>query len=184
LVDKAKLLELVQLGHPSLKARATEISDVFDAQVQALMDDMLYTVTQSKGVGLAAPQVDVSKRLIIVASHPNERYPHAPVMAPTIMINPEILSTSDAIESDWEGCLSVPGIRGLVPRFTHVRFKFTNRQGLEVIEEYSDFLARVIQHEIDHLDGISFLERVADLKTLVSEIEFQKIIRARERHKS
>ena len=179
MVGQAKLLELVQLGHPSLKVRATEVGDVFDTEVQALMDDMLFTVTHFKGVGLAAPQVNVSKRLIIVASHPNERYPHAPFMAPTILINPEILSTSDATESDWEGCLSVPGIRGLVPRFTHIRFKFTNRQGLDVEEEYSGFLARVIQHEIDHLDGISFLERVADLKTLVSEKEFQKIITQR-----
>jgi peptide deformylase len=114
-----------------------------------------------------------SYRLLIVASRPNLRYPHAPEMEPTAMINPVILAKSDEVEKGWEGCLSVPGIRGLVPRSQAIEVEYLDRNGQICKQELTDFVARIFQHEYDHLDGKVFLDRVESTHDLMTESEFE-----------
>jgi len=173
----SRLLQIAQLGHSVLRERAAPVSDVQDASIQELIDDMMATVSEAQGVGLAAPQVYQSKRIIIIASQPNARYPDAPQMQPTAMLNPKILSLSDKIEKDWEGCLSVPGIRGLVPRHHSLKLKYLTRQGKTATEEFSGFVARIVQHEIDHLEGIFFLDRMESNKEIITEKEYLRVLK-------
>jgi peptide deformylase len=168
--------QVAQLGHEILRQTATEIKEINNPSFQSLIEDMLATVSDTNGVGIAAPQVYESSRLFIMASAPNLRYPDAPEMEPTAMINPEILWTSDEMEKDWEGCLSVPGIRGFVPRHQKIGVKYTTREGIIKEEEFSDFLARIFQHEFDHLNGLSFLDRLESTKDIITEKEFQKLL--------
>ncbi|MBI2405352.1 peptide deformylase [Candidatus Gottesmanbacteria bacterium] len=128
------------------------------------------------GVGIAAPQVYQPYRMFIVASHPNPRYPNAPEMKPIPVINPTIVSHSKNKIKDWEGCLSIPGIRGLIPRYQSIKVEFTNRNGKKEKREFSDFIARIFQHENDHLDGIVFLDRVENNKEIITDKEYQKLI--------
>jgi peptide deformylase len=171
-----RLLQIAQLGNPIWLEQAQEVSNPADTNIQSLIDDMLATVMDAQGVGLAAPQVYVSKRIIIIASHPNPRYPYAPEMEAIAMLNPIITWSSDDMIMDWEGCLSVPGIRGLVPRNKSVRLKYETREGESITREFSGFIARIIQHECDHLDSISYLDRMESTKEIVSEKEFLRII--------
>lgn len=174
-----RVLEIAQLGAPVIRERAVEIADIHDPQLQALIDDLFATVADENGMGIAAPQVSVSKRIIILSPKPNSRYPYAPTMEPTVMINPEMLWASSEMEKDWEGCLTVPGIRGIVPRHQAIRIRYHTRQGVMVEAAYEGFLARVFQHEVDHLDGVVFLDRVESTKDLVTEKEWQRIIAQR-----
>ncbi|MEJ2700630.1 MAG: peptide deformylase, partial [Desulfuromonadales bacterium] len=143
----------------------------------ALIDDMLATVVEADGVGIAAPQVFEPLTLFIIASRPNPRYPHAPRMKPTAMVNPELLWMSDEKEKDWEGCLSIPGLRGLVPRHRRVGVRYLTRKGDVREEEYGGFLARVFQHEFDHVQGVVFLDRVESTLELVTEREYPRILK-------
>ncbi len=172
---KSQKLTVYQLGNPKLREIAKPITDVSDREIQNLIDEMLFTLKESKGVGLAAPQVGRSLQLIIVASHPNQRYPHAPQMKPTAMINPKIISYSGETEKDWEGCLSVPMIRGLVPRDRKIEVEYTDRQGDRQVAKLTDFVARIFQHEYDHLEGKVFLDRVENTLDLATEAEYQKL---------
>ena len=174
-----RVLEIAQLGAPVIREQAVEIADIHDPQLQALIDDLFATVADENGMGIAAPQVSVSKRIIILSPKPNSRYPYAPTMEPTVMINPEMLWASSEMEKDWEGCLTVPGIRGIVPRHQAIRIRYQTRQGVMVETAYEGFLARVFQHEVDHLDGVVFLDRVESTKDLVTEKEWQRIIAQR-----
>ncbi|NET70952.1 MAG: peptide deformylase [Sphaerospermopsis sp. SIO1G2] len=167
---------IIQLGNPQLRQKATWIENIHDPQVQALIDDLITTVAQAHGVGIAAPQIAASYRLFIVASHPNHRYPHAPEMPPTAMINPRIISHSTEVIQGWEGCLSVPGIRGLVPRYQSIEIEYTDRNGNLQIQELTDFVARIFQHEYDHLEGMVFLDRVESTQDLMTEAEYQERI--------
>lgn len=169
------LLEIAQLGNPVLRNKTSVVTDINHSIVQ-LIEDMKWTVNTVNGVGIAAPQVFESKRIYVIASKPNERYPNAPYLKPVAMINPEIKELSNQLEKDWEGCLSIPGIRGLVPRSKQLVIEYTNMTGKKIIKKYSDFIARVIQHEFDHLEGIMFLDRLESNKDLVSEFEYQRII--------
>lgn len=144
-----------------LHHRAIAIADPTDPQIQSLITAMLTTVQASNGVGLAAPQVGHSVQLIIVASHPNPRYPNAPDLAPFALINPQILAHSDHVVEGWEGCLSVPDVRGQVPRWPWVRVAYCDRYGQTHCDTYTGFVARIIQHELDHLQGILFTEHLA-----------------------
>jgi peptide deformylase len=162
-----------------LRRCAQPVVKINDPQVQTLIDDLILTAAQTQGVGIAAPQVSVSNRLFIVASRPNLRYPHAPVMEPTAMINPRIIHCSGAPVKGWEGCLSVPGIRGLVPRYPTIRVEYTSRAGKRHQVELTDFVARIFQHELDHLDGKVFLDRVESTQDLMSESEYQKQVIAK-----
>ncbi len=174
-----RILEIAQLGDPVIRERASEVTDVHDLQLQTFIDDLLATVAKEQGMGIAAPQVSVGKRIIILSPKPNARYPYAPTMEPTVMINPELIWASSNTEKDWEGCLTVPGIRGLVPRHVGIRIRYHTRDDLLVESEYNGFLARVFQHEVDHLDGTVFLDRVETTHDLVTEHEWQKIIAQR-----
>lgn len=166
------LRQIAQLGQPVLRRVAGRIADPTDPAVQTLIDDMLVTVTEAEGVGIAAPQVFEPLSLFIVASRPNLRYPHAPEMEPRAMINPEILWVSDEKEKGWEGCLSIPGLRGPVPRHRRIGVRYLTRGGEVREEEYGDFLARVFQHEFDHVQGMVFLDRVESTRELVTEKEY------------
>ena len=172
----ARTLPIAELGQPVIRMRAAEVADIHDPGIQSLIDDMFQTVAEERGMGIAAPQVFASKRIVILCSKPNIRYPHAPVMAPTAMINPEITWSSGEKEKDWEGCLTIPGIRARVPRHTRIRIRYLTRTGERVEAEYTDFLARVFQHEVDHLDGIVFLDRLETNRDIVTESEFRRII--------
>ncbi len=171
------LLQISQLGHPILREKAKEVENVGDPAIQTLIDDMIQTCQDVDGVGIAAPQVYQPLRLFIIASKPSLRYPNAPDMEPIAIINPIITSASDEKEKDWEGCMSIPGIRGLVPRHKSITISFTNRNGKQEEKTFDDFIARVFQHEYDHIDGIVFLDR-ADSKDLIMEKEYQKIVQA------
>jgi peptide deformylase len=169
----SQLLTIAQLGNPILRKTAIPVVKPTTEAIQTLVSQMIGTLTQSQGVGLAAPQVEQSQRLVIVASHPNTRYPDAPTMAPMALINPQILDRSDRQARDWEGCLSIPGIRGLVPRCQWVEVEFVDPQGRSHRQRFEGFVARIFQHEFDHLEGKVFLDRVESSLDLMSESEWQ-----------
>jgi peptide deformylase len=159
-------LKIAQLGAPVLRKIAKPVEDVHSQDIQILIDNLVEQAITSQGVGIAAPQVSQSYRLFIVASHPNSRYPDAPQMEPVAMINPKILSHSEEMVEGWEGCLSVPGYRGLVPRYQTISVEYLNREGNLEQGELTDFVARIFQHELDHLNGILFVDRAISLKKI------------------
>jgi peptide deformylase len=163
-------LEICQLGHPILRQVAQPIVHLYDASLQQLVHDMMTTLVSSKAVGIAAPQVGVSQRLMIIASHPNERYPNAPRMEPTPMINPRIVDHSDDVVRDWEGCLSIPGLRGFVPRYAAVEVEYTTLNGKLQQCVLEGFVARIFQHEFDHLEGQVFLQRLDNLAENLDQV--------------
>ncbi len=169
-------LPIAQLGNPILRQKAQPVDNIQDEVIQNLIDALIVTATASNGVGIAAPQVSESYRLFIVASRPNPRYPNAPLMAPTAMINPQIIAHSTEIVNGWEGCLSIPGIRGLVPRYQAVEVEYTTRDGKRNRQELTDFVARIFQHEYDHLDGIVFLDRLKNTQDLMTDQEYHQRI--------
>lgn len=174
----AESLPIAQLGNPVLRQFAQPVERVQDEWVQSLIDNLMTTLVQSNGVGIAAPQVAASHRVLIVASRPNPRYPHAPNMEPTAMINPCLVSHSEEMVSDWEGCLSVPGIRGLVPRYQSVEIEYIDRHSKLQRQELTGFVARIVQHELDHLEGLIFLDRLTSVQNIVTDQEyFQRVLR-------
>ena len=175
-MKKTKLLQISQLGHPVLRKKATEITNFKSKELQDLIDDLIATVGEVDGVGIAAPQVYESKQVFIVASYPNPRYPNAPKMKPTAMINPVIVKKSEEMEKDWEGCLSIPGLRALVPRHKTVKVEFYTREGKKQTKIFKDFVARIFQHEFDHLDGVVFTDR-ANPKDFMMEKEYLKMMK-------
>lgn len=156
------VLAVAQQGEPILGIVAAPIQEAEfgSAWLIGLNAAMMDTMNARQGVGIAAPQVYVSKRLIIVASRPNLRYPDAPLMVPITMLNPEILTASEKQVLGEEGCLSVPKQRGQVARAESILVKYFTLQGERVEAEFSGFPARIVQHEIDHLNGVLFTERV------------------------
>ncbi|WP_414563465.1 MULTISPECIES: peptide deformylase [unclassified Anabaena] len=167
-------LPIIQLGNPILRQKAAWVDNIQDEDIQKLIDDLTATVAKANGVGIAAPQVAASYRLFIVASRPNLRYPHAPTIEPTAMINPRIIAHSTETVKGWEGCLSVPGIRGLVPRYQKIEVAYTDRNGKLQKQELTDFVARIFQHEYDHLDGLVFVDRLENSLDMMTEDEYQK----------
>ncbi|NET31631.1 MAG: peptide deformylase [Cyanothece sp. SIO1E1] len=171
-----ELLSVIQLGNPVLRQPAQPVNNVIAPAVQQLIDSLIATAIDTKGVGIAAPQVAASYQLLIVASRPNARYPDAPHMEPTAMVNPKIVAHSEAQVKGWEGCLSIPGIRGLVPRYRAVEVEYIDRQGQRQRQTFTDFVARIFQHEYDHLSGLVFLDRVESSRDLMTEQEYQQRI--------
>ena len=163
---------IAQLGHPVLRQSATEVEDILAPQCQQLIEQMMQTVAQAGGVGIAAPQIYHSKRIFIMCSKPNNRYPDAPLMEPTAIINPEILHGSVDKEKDWEGCLSVPSMRGLVPRHKQITVRYFDQQGKEHQKDLTGFIARIFQHEMDHLNGLTFIDQLESTKDMISEQEW------------
>lgn len=172
-----KLLQVAHLGHFTLRKKSKEVSDIKTEKVQNLIDDLISTVMEVDGVGIAAPQVYEPLRIFILASHPNARYPYAPKMKPTAIINPKILDMSGRKVKDWEGCLSIPGLRGLIPRSKSIKVSYVTRDGRKMSKTFNDFVARIFQHEFDHLEGKLFIDRVESSLDLISEKEFLKLIK-------
>ncbi|MBD2388162.1 peptide deformylase [Cylindrospermum sp. FACHB-282] len=170
----AELNPIIQLGNPILRQKAAWVENIDDEYIQQLIDDLIATVAKANGVGIAATQVAESYRLFILASHPNARYPYAPLMEPTAIINPKIIAHSTEVVKGWEGCLSVPGIRGLVPRYQAIEVEYIDRNGELQTQTLTDFVARIFQHENDHLDGIVFVDRLESNLDMITEQEFQK----------
>ncbi|MGK7933595.1 MAG: peptide deformylase [Microcystaceae cyanobacterium] len=168
------LLTIAQLGEPILRDVAKSIDNIQEDELQTLIDHLLLTCHQSEGVGIAAPQVSHSLRLFIIASRPNSRYPNAPLMSPTAMINPKIIAHNQEKVKGWEGCLSVPNQRGLVPRYTEITVEYCDRYGQPQQQILTDFVARIFQHELDHLNGLVFLDRLESEDDLYTEAEYQK----------
>ncbi len=151
--------EICVFGNPVLRQRAAEVVDPASPDIKQLADDMLATMHASSGVGIAAPQTGHSVRVVIIASTPNSRYPDAPAMEPLIMINPEIVSRSDRMVEGMEGCLSVPGLRLPVSRHLDVDTVWRDLAGSRHQQTFTGFIARIVQHELDHLDGILITDR-------------------------
>lgn len=136
----------------------------FDTQhLHELLADMRDTMQAMNGVGLAAPQIGVGLRVVIFGVQHSPRYPDAKAVPETVLVNPVITPLGDAMEDDWEGCLSIPGLRGLVPRYSHIRYQGVDEYGDSIDHTVSGFHARVVQHECDHLDGILYPMRIRDM---------------------
>lgn len=170
----AVLRQIAQLGNPILRTPADPVPFPLEDDVEALIADMLETLRDADGVGLAAPQVHQPLQIMIVASRPNPRYPEAVEMDPLVVVNPEILERSAELVSGWEGCLSIPGLRGEVPRHRRIVARFQDVQGRHVLREFHDFIARIFQHEDDHLRGLVFLDRLEKQSLVATEREYQK----------
>ncbi len=172
-----KLLKIAELGEEVLLKKSKPVKNVKDADIQELIDEMIATLKHDNGVGIAAPQVFQSLRIIIVYSYPNPRYPYAPKFGPEAMINPRITEKSKKKKKGWEGCLSIPGIRGLVSRHQKITVEYTTRNGEFKTMKAKDFVARIIQHEVDHLYGrLCFLFAKESIKDLATEKVWQKKI--------
>ena len=160
------------MGHPVLRERARPLdkSDFKSAVVQKLIDDMIDTMHEYHGVGLAGPQVHEGLRIFVALldDEPDSKSPA------TVVINPEIIPSTQATEEAWEGCLSIPDIRGMVPRFTDITLKALDREGRGVELALKDFAARVAQHETDHLDGVLFFDRMASMQSLTFLDEYSR----------
>jgi peptide deformylase len=168
--------DIVQLGAQVLREKAEAVLDVNDREISQLIASMQATLAATSGVGIAAPQIGQSKQVIIVASRPTPRYPLAPLMEPTVMINPGFQVLSDEQDKGWEGCLSIPGIRALVPRYKEILIHYTNQQGGLVETKLNGFVAKIFQHEFDHLEGKTYLDRVENNRDIVAESEYFKLI--------
>lgn len=150
------------MGHPLLSQTATEVRDFNTAALDKLISDMLETMRAEDGVGLAAPQIGISKRVIVFGFDQNPRYKDAPPVPLTVLINPVINPLEDTMEEGWEGCLSVPGMRAMIPRYRHIEYQGFDASGTSIQVKAEGFHARVVQHECDHLDGILYPQRVRD----------------------
>jgi peptide deformylase len=156
--------EVLRMGDVRLLRRAEELR-VFDTiELHTLLADMRDTMHDLSGVGLAAPQIGVNLRVVIFEVSRNPRYPEAESVPQTVLINPVITPLSDAMEEGWEGCLSVPGMRGLVSRYMHLRYQGQDEFGALIDRTVSGFHARVVQHECDHLDGILYPMHIRDMR--------------------
>lgn len=156
--------EVLKMGHPVLRQVAEPVSEFNTPELDALIADMLDTMQALDGAGLAAPQIGVSQRVVIFEVEANPRYPDVESIPRTILINPVITPLDEEQETGWEGCLSVPGLRGLVPRYTRVRYNGVDEYGVAIEREVNGFHARVVQHEVDHLDGILYPQRMTDMQ--------------------
>jgi peptide deformylase len=166
------ILKVARMGHPVLRQRGRpfEKNDFRNPLVQKLIDDMIETMHEYNGVGLAAPQVHVSLRLFVALL---EDEPDGKSVA-TVVINPEIVPNTQTREEGWEGCLSIPDIRGMVPRYTDITIRAFDRDAREIELRLKDFPARVAQHETDHLDGVLFFDRMASTQSLTYLEEFSR----------
>ena len=154
---------ILRLGHPLLREVAAPVTEFATPGLHELVRDMLDTMRANNGAGLAAIQIGVLQRVVVFELDHNPRYPDAGPVPLTVLVNPEIEFLGDEREMGWEGCLSVPGMRGLVPRFRRLRYRGRDEFGTRIDRTVSDFHARVVQHECDHLDGILYPQRIEDM---------------------
>jgi peptide deformylase len=155
--------EVLKMGDPRLLAVSEPVTEFGTPALESLLADMRDTMRELSGAGLAAPQIGINLRLVIFGMDYNPRYPDAAPVPYTVLINPTLTPIGEEIEEAWEGCLSVPGMRGVVPRYKHLRYTGVNANGQPLDRTVSDFHARVVQHEVDHLDGILYPRRISDL---------------------
>jgi len=163
--------KVIKMGNPLLLARAEEVEAFATPELEQLILDMKDTMAALNGAGLAAPQIAVSLRVVIFGISENPRYPDADSVPETVLINPEITIIGSERDSEWEGCLSVPHMRGLVPRYTSIRYRGYDVQGNLIEREAHGFHARVVQHEVDHLDGVLYPSRVENMNDFGFEDE-------------
>lgn len=154
---------VLRMGDPRLRLIAAPVTAFATRELHDLVADLWQTMATESGAGLAAPQIGVPLRVVIFGYQSNPRYPDAPPVPETVLVNPVIEPLDDALEEGWEGCLSVPGLRGLVPRYRRVRYRGRDAHGRLIEREVDGFHARVVQHECDHLDGILYPQRMRDL---------------------
>ena len=163
MLDVMTIREILKMGDARLLRIAQPVVAFDTDELHVLVSDMLYTMQSVNGAGLAAPQIGVDLQVVIFGSDQiNPRYPDAPVVPRTVLVNPVITPMSAAEESDWEGCLSVPGLRGMVPRFSHIRYTGFDQYGDAIDRTVDGFHARVVQHECDHLIGTLYPMRIRD----------------------
>jgi peptide deformylase len=155
--------EVLKMGDPRLLAVAAPVTEFGTSGLETLLTDMRDTMQSLNGAGLAAPQIGVGLRVVIFGFEVNPRYPEADAVPFTVLINPVLTPLGEEQDEGWEGCLSVPGMRGLVPRYRHLRYTGVDAAGAPIDRTVSDFHARVVQHEVDHLDGILYPRRIRDL---------------------
>ena len=155
--------EILKMGDPRLLRVARPVENVNDPKLKTIIADMYETMYAANGVGLAAPQIGIDLRLMIFGFEANPRYPDAEPVPVTTLINPWLEIVSEETEDGWEGCLSVPGMRGMVPRATRIRYGGTLEDGTTLTREAEGFHARVFQHEFDHLDGVLYPMRIKDM---------------------
>ena len=154
--------EILKMGDPRLLRVAEPVREFGTPELRSLLADMFDTMHAADGAGLAAPQIGVPLRIVIFGFDRNDRYPDAPPVPRTVLVNPVLTPLSDEIEEGWEGCLSVPGLRGVVPRYAKLRYTGSDENGAPIDRSVEGFHARVVQHECDHLDGILYPMRVRD----------------------
>jgi peptide deformylase len=150
------------MGHPILRERSMPVEQFGTPELHALLQDMKETMAAKNGAGLAAPQIGVSRRVVIFGVDHNPRYPDAEEVPFTVLVNPKLVMLTRQVEEDWEGCLSVPGMRGIVPRYAKLRYTGFDIDGNPIDRVAEGFHARVVQHECDHLDGILYPQRITD----------------------
>ena len=155
--------EVLRMGNPQLLQRSAPVQGFGTPELDALLQDLRDTMVAKKGAGLAAPQIGVPLQVVIFGVEHSERYPDAEPVPYTELVNPVLTPLSEAIDEDWEGCLSVPGLRGIVPRYAHLRYEGFDPLGHPIRREVTGFHARVVQHECDHLLGILYPMRMRDL---------------------
>jgi peptide deformylase len=170
------LLKVARMGHPVLRQRARplERAELQQPSVQKLIDDMIDTMHEYHGVGLAAPQIHEGVRIFVAAINPADEEPLSPDAVPMVFINPVLTPIGDEVREDWEGCLSIPDIRGRVPRARAIKVSAVDRLGAKIEITSQDFPARVIQHETDHLDGVLFFDRMKSLESLTFIDEYSR----------
>lgn len=168
--------QVLKMGNPLLASSSIAVQDFSKLALKQVIDDMADTMKERGGVGIAAPQIGFNIRVIMFGFEKNQRYPNEKPVPFTIVINPEIEVLSNELIDGWEGCLSVPGLRGLVPRYQRIRYWGQDANGQPIERVAEGFHARVVQHECDHLDGILYPERISNLKNFGYEDELKTII--------
>ena len=157
---------VLKMGDPMLYQQAAPVEKFDTGELDGLIADLFDTMAALNGAGLAAPQIGVSRRVVIFGVEANPRYPHAEPVPTTVLINPVLEQIGGEMEEGWEGCLSVPGLRGLVSRYKNLRYTGFDQRGRPIDRTVSGFHARVVQHECDHLDGILYPMRLKDIRLL------------------
>lgn len=168
--------KVIKMGHPLLLERAKEVESYATPELDSLINDMKDTMADLNGAGLAAPQIAQSLRIVIFGVEANPRYPDVESVPETVLINPEIIVLDSEKEPGWEGCLSVPRMRGLVPRYKSIKYRGYDQNGELIEREASGFHARVVQHEVDHLDGILYPQRIENMQNFGFEDELFKSV--------
>jgi peptide deformylase len=156
--------DILKMGDPRLLEPARPVEQFDTPELHALVADLFETMAAADGAGLAAPQIGVGLAVVIFGFEELDRYPDAPAVPRTVLVNPQIEALSADEEEDWEGCLSVPGMRGVVPRWTRIRYRGRDQYGMAIDREAEGFHARVVQHECDHLIGMLYPMRIRDFR--------------------